>query len=172
MPHSDPSDPSTPTLRLGFLLAALVMVMAAANSALAAEGRWALAIGTATAAPQTAVEIPVVLSTNGARVSAIAFSVDFDASKLALDADPTLGSKVEIPAPTKFTSSSWVGTEAGAIGVAVYDRTRPIGVLADGTIARIRFRVLQGASGFAPVRVSLTKPYSAAGPSGEPLEGE
>jgi hypothetical protein len=71
--------------------------MAAASYALAAEPRWSLAVGAAPAAPETAVEIPVVLAARGAAVSAIAFSIEFDASKLALDGGPTLGSK-EIPA--------------------------------------------------------------------------
>ncbi|HEY0594120.1 MAG TPA: cohesin domain-containing protein [Thermoanaerobaculia bacterium] len=165
-------DESRSTLRLGFLLAGLVWAFAAAGYALGGEPQWSLAVGTATAAPQAPVEIPIVLTSRGAPVSAIAFSIEFDSSKLALDGGPTLGSKVEMPAPTMFTSSSWVGTEAGVIGVAVYDRTRPIGVLADGTVARVRFRPLAGSSGFAFVRVSSAKPYSASGPRGERLEGE
>jgi hypothetical protein len=165
-------DGSRSTLRLGFLLAAFVWAFAAASYALGAEPQWSLTVGTATAAPQTAVEIPIVLTSRGAQVSAIAFSIEFDSTKLALDGGPTLGSKVEIPAPTMFTSSSWVGTAAGEIGVAVYDRTRPIGVLADGTVASLRFRPVAGAAGFAFVRVSTAKPYSASGPRGERLEGE
>lgn len=172
MSNPERSDPSRSTLRLGFLLAALAWAIAAASHAFGAEPQWTLAVGTATAAPQTAVEVPVVLTTHGASVSAVAFSIEFDAAKLVLDANPNLGSKVEIPAPTMFTSSSWVGTEEGAIGVVVYDKTRPIGVLSDGPVASIRFRVLPGASGFAAVRVSTTRPYSASGPRGETLEGE
>jgi hypothetical protein len=164
-------DSSSSTLRLGLLLAALVWAMAAASYALAAEPGWSLAVGTATAAPQTAVELPIALTSGSAPVSAIAFSLEFDSTKLVLDADPKLGSKVEIPAPTRFISSSWVGDEAGTIGVAVYDGTRPIGTLEDGTIAKVRFRVLAGASGFAAVRVSRSRPFSAAGERGEPLEG-
>lgn len=166
----DLHDSSRP-LRLGFLLAVLVWTMAAASYALAEEPRWILAIGSATAAPQTVIELPVVLTTGGAPVSALAFSIEFDPTKLVLDGGPTLGSKLELPAPSKFTSSSWVGSEAGQVGVVVYDSTRPLGVLADGPIARVRFRSLPDATGFAAVRIATTRPYSASGPRGERLEG-
>lgn len=150
----------------------LFIVLAAFFSPLAAEPvpDWSVAVGSASAMPGDMVEIPIELRAGSARISAIAFSIDYDDTRLILAGDPAAGSKVDIPAPDRFTASSWLSSSGPAIGIAVYDRQRPIETLPDGPLARLRFRVRGDASGFAPITIRAGS-LSASSPEGRVIGG-
>lgn len=166
-----PSDqPTRHPLRPGFALAGLTLLLGFASAAWGAE-EWRLTVGSATATPGQSIEIPITLTTGDTPVAAIAFTVTYDPARLILDADPSAGSKVEVPVPTEFTSSSWLSVAGNSIGITIYDGAAPIGTLPDGTLALLRFRVLPGAEGFAPVRIEMPSNVSASDDQGRKLSG-
>jgi hypothetical protein len=138
------------TLRIGLLTIALAVFP---QLSAAAPGTWSVIAGSVTAAPGDLVDIPILLDSGGVAISAIAFTIEWDAQKLLLAGDPAAGSKVDLPAPARFTSSSWVSTAGASIGITVYDRERPLESLPDGPVAILRFRVRPDAQGFAAVTV-------------------
>ncbi|MFN2441734.1 MAG: cohesin domain-containing protein, partial [Thermoanaerobaculia bacterium] len=154
-------------MRIALLLAALAAVPPLAT---AAPGTWTVMTGSASAAPGDSVDVPILLQTDGVSISAIAFTVEWDADKLLLAGDPAAGSKVDLPAPAHFTSSSWVSSAGSSVGVTVYDRQRPIESLADGPLAILRFQVRPQAQGFARVAVR-TGSLSASAPQGTLVNG-
>ena len=141
---------TTPTLRIGLLMVALA---AFPQLTAAAPGAWSVLVGSASAAPGDSVDIPILLETGGVEISAIALTVEWDSEKLLLAGNPAAGSKVDLPVPARFTSSSWVSSAGSSIGITVYDRQRPLESLPDGSIAVLRFRVRPEAQGFAAVTV-------------------
>jgi hypothetical protein len=140
---------SLQTLRIGLLTVAL----AAFPQLAAAAPAWSVVVGSASATPGDSVDIPILLETGGVEISAIAFTIEWDSAKLLLAGDPAAGSKVDLPVPARFTSSSWVSSAGSSIGVTVYDRQRPLESLPDGPVAILRFRVRPEAQGFAAVTV-------------------
>ncbi|HVR43315.1 MAG TPA: choice-of-anchor D domain-containing protein [Thermoanaerobaculia bacterium] len=169
MPQNAP--PTRPALARGIAPAILGILLGFATTGRAEGPGWELAVGSAAAAPGRTAEIPIELSTPEARVSAIAFVIRFDAERLLLDPDSAAGSRVELAVPGEFTASSWAGSEAGLLGIAIYDPTPPIGALSEGEIARLRFRVRPGAAGFAPVRIDPVQPFAASDAEGRAVEG-
>jgi hypothetical protein len=141
---------SLKTLPFGLLMAALAVIPQVGT---AAPGAWSVVAGSASAAPGDSADIPILLETEGVAISAIAFTVEWDSDKLLLAGDPAAGSKVDLPVPARFTSSSWVSQSGSSLGITVYDRQRPLESLPDGPVAILRFRVRPEAQGFAAVTV-------------------
>jgi hypothetical protein len=131
----------------------MALLAAFPQPAAAAPGAWSVVVGSASAAPGDSVDIPILLETGNVEISAIAFAIEWDPEKLLLAGDPAAGSKVDLPVPARFTSSSWVSSAGSSIGITVYDRERPIEALPEGPVAILRFRVRPEAQGFAAVTV-------------------
>ena len=94
------------------------------------------------------IEIEVRLDDADSRVSALTFVIDYDASKLALDAvNPR--SRVMFDLPSGFVGHAFPFPDEGRLGIAIYDPDAPLSVIADGLLARIRFSVLPEAQGTA-----------------------
>lgn len=93
----------------------------------------------------TTVEIPVRLETNGAAISAVGFSLDYDESCLNpdVDGDGNLDS-VTLLAPVDFTLMTLFDPldADGEIDLSIVDIGLPIALLSSGDLVRIGFRVL------------------------------
>lgn len=149
------------SLHLGFAL--VVAVAALFTAQLAHAATWELEIASVSGRPGELVDVPVTLRTGELHLAALSFTIRYDASRLSLAADPAAGSKVEITAPGEFTASSWTSaTGEGELGVVIYDPAPPVAALPDGVLATIRFRIREGAEGFAPVALSRDYPPSGA----------
>lgn len=143
---------------LGSLLAALLITPAAH------AGQYQLSVSSASTTPGDSVDLEVRLAGAASGVAALAFVLEYDASRLHLagadGVDPTQSVRFSVPAP--FVGSAFPVRGTGRLGVSVYRPRAPITTLSDGTFVRIRFNVDPAASGFAYVRIASSPAPSAS----------
>src|SRR5687768_13872145 len=122
-----------------------------------ASDGFSLPVSLTTAVAGSDVDIEVRFTGTTSQVAALAFVLDYDETRLALDPSSPTGhhKNVEVELPSEFASSIFfLSNSSGEVGLSIYDPTAPVANLPDGPLARFRFRVLDNASGFAAVRIS------------------
>lgn len=146
------------------LLPVLLLWMAPADAV-----GYELRVSSASTMSASAVDVGISLA-SGNSVSALAFAIDFDDSRLRFSstgAAPAVPNVV-VDVPNGYAARSFYLTEGGSrIGIAIYDAGAPFEAIPDGRIARLRFDTLPGASGHAFVRVSTSPEPNASTAAGE-----
>ncbi len=126
------------------------------------------------------VAVPVILNSNGATISAITFSVDYDESCLAFDPSDVdldgIPDDVVFSLPPDFLGSVTfsAGDTDGELDFAIADFIPPLAVLPDGILATITLTPIcapAGSSIFAPVGFSSDPTASFGGTSGQSIAG-
>jgi hypothetical protein len=155
---------------LGPMVLAALVPFAAATQARA----YTLSVGQTTAAPGSPAYVNVYLDPAGSPVAAIAFAVEFDATRLRFDPSGKAGGQMDnvvLELPDGFSGSSVFLAESGRIGMSIYDAVAPVtSVTQKRLVGRLRFDVLTDATGTAPVRISTNPQPSAADPLGNALD--
>ncbi|HUP66404.1 MAG TPA: hypothetical protein VM557_14095 [Thermoanaerobaculia bacterium] len=152
MAGSNDSKRHSESLRLGLALAFLAITLLFASVSAAEEAGIRIRVSSVSVSAGSSSEVEVSME-GEAGTAAIAFIVDYDASKLVLDSDPVAGSKVEIQAPSHFQAASWVGSDRTSLGVVIFPIAKPLRALQPGPLARLRFRTLSSAIGLATIRL-------------------
>lgn len=120
------------------------------------------------------VEVGVDLVSTDQPISALVFTIEYDASRLRFDAQSkTAGAlqNIQIDTPAAFDTSAYYLADSKQIGVSVYDASLPLAALRPGRIATFRFDTVPSSSGFGYVRFSATNPPSAASDDGREVTG-
>jgi len=151
---------SMKTWMISLGLTALMSAAVAAQGPMPAE----ILLGSATAPPGTEVPIDVMFHAPGHSATALALSIEFDASRLTLDTSTTGGSltAVESLVGPPYRVSSFYFPQSGRIGISIYTDGFITDPLPDGTLARLHLKVQPGAEGFAYVRIAPTPAPEAA----------
>jgi hypothetical protein len=91
------------------------------------------------------VAVPILLRTNGNRVAAASFALDFDESQLTFDTTDADGNgvldAVTFELPSGMVPLVTYNEEAGRLEVTVYAIMMPMPTLADGPVATVSFQV-------------------------------
>ena len=125
-----------------------------------------LLVSPATAPAGTIAEVEIRFESSAQDVAALAFRVDYDETRLRLSSP----GEVEFNLPGELRGSAVLLTETtGEIGISVYNVRTPIQSIPRGTLARLRFQVQPGASGYAAVRIDRTVPPSASDANENPV---
>jgi hypothetical protein len=105
------------------------------------------------------VEAPILLETNGHRVSAASFALSFDKSQLTFDATDAdengVPDAVSIETPPGMVAMVNYDEEASRLEVTVYGVMMPLPMLSDGVLATISFQVNEAAITEAPLNLVL-----------------
>lgn len=146
--------------------ATLAFVVAVSVAPPAQASTFDLRVSNAATASASTAELDVTL-TSANHVAAIAFAIEFDATRLqCLSGNNGLTPvpNIAIDVPEGFVASSFfMAGSTSRIGITVYDPTEPIQPIPDGRIARLRFDTLPDVAGHAYVRIASNPPPSAAG---------
>ncbi|MHB0970071.1 MAG: cohesin domain-containing protein [Thermoanaerobaculia bacterium] len=163
-----PRDTLPAPMRHLLLAAFAVAVSLAAVAPLNADGHpFGLRVATVSAAPGQRVDVAIDLEPAGAVISAIAFYVEYDPSRLVF----------EPPTPTALTTgdplfrSSYGSIDAGdkrLVGICVYDPDVPLASLPTGRLATLSFRVADSAEGFVPL--TIARSIDATGPDSRTVD--
>lgn len=127
---------------------------------------YALKMAQTTGVPGQSVTVEILLDPAASEVSALAFYVEYDKSRLVFDSSSKGGGhldNLEFTLPDQFSGSGIYLSDSGAVGLAVFDRTAPVTPLTQPQIiARLKFTVKEAVSGFAPVWVAPSPAASDA----------
>lgn len=119
---------------------------------------YALKVAQTAGVPGQSVSVDILLDPAASEVSALAFYVEYDKSRLVFDSSSKGGGhldNLEFTLPEQFSGAGIYLSGTGAIGLAVFDRTAPVTPLTEPQIiARLKFTVKEAVSGFAPVWVA------------------
>ncbi len=134
------------------------------------------------AAVGSLVNVPLALDTAGAHVAALSFSLDYDATCLALATDDQdrngLPDAIVFDAPTQFRASVSVnpGGQQGRLDVMLIDYIPPLAALRDtAALITIQFRIVcplsPGLIDYADVRFATTPAVGFSDNNGRDLPG-
>jgi hypothetical protein len=98
-----------------------------------------------TGVPNSTVEVPILLQTNGNRVAAASFALGFNENQLGFDATDADGNgvpdAVTVNTPSGMVSMVTYNEDASRLEITVYAVMMPMPTLADGPVATITFWV-------------------------------
>jgi hypothetical protein len=141
-----------------------------------AEAAPVLHIGSATAEGGS-VTLPVSLDSGGTSVSSVAFSIDYDETRLAFDPTDANGDGVpdalRLTTPDGFDLSATVDVSRaeGEIALFIGDLTPALAALPDGALLTLTFDLIGAPSGTAAVRVAAAPAVSFGTPTGTSVAG-
>ncbi len=129
-------------------------------------GEHRLSVSSVTAAPGGRVEVEVRFEANASQVSAIAFRIDYDESRLVFDGTSLYPGRlrfVTFEVDEQLTAASFFfpRNRDGEIGISVFDSRAPFEAIPPGPIAKISFDVKPGVDGFAWIRLADEDPSAA-----------
>lgn len=161
-----------PMRHLLLLAAFAVAASLGAAAPLIADGHpFGLRVATVSATPGQRVDVAIDLEPAGVAISAVAFYVEYDPSRLVF----------EPPAPNALTTgdpvfrSSYGSIDVGdkrLLGVCVYDPDVPLASLPAGQLAILSFRVAESAEGFVPLTIARLDAATPASRKIDPAEAE
>ncbi len=167
--------------RLALIAAVLLMVVLVRTTTVggrAANGPQLSIPSAIPAAPGTQVTVPLNYAANGAEISSLVFSIDYDANWLTLDpADGNgdgLPDDIEVNVPPAFlVSASFDASDTdGEIDFTIFDASTPLATMPDGQLITITFTARQAAAQtVAAVNFSDDPPPSFGNTSGQSTPG-
>ena len=132
--------------------------------------------------PGELVAVPIKFDSDGAKVSSVTFSVDYDETCLgfdSIDKNPDgLADSVKLMVPTEFGATRVnhdPGDSDGEIDIVLADTVRPFGAMPDGVIMEVALTAIKESScngDEARVGFSSDPPAMFSNDEGVPLNGE
>ena len=137
-----------------------------------------LTIGSATAAPNTAVTLPITFDSGGNGISSLVFSVDFDPSLLLFDESDNnldgIPDAIDFNVPVSFAPSVTydAADSDGELDFAIFDFAPPLASLPNGVIATMTFMTADvGSETVTAVNFSTDPPPSFGSNTGQSIPG-